>query len=85
MDQELINTFGRLSKIPDTQIKQFNNCNFIVQYLNNTFEMIPADLKELINNQSEFDNLNRLLTSLQKNEYVIVAYFEGKAVGAKKK
>ena len=85
MDQELIDTFENICKIPDTKMKQFSNCNFIVQYLHNTLEMKPIEFKKLVGNESEFNNLNRLLESLEENEYVIVAYFDGKVVGAKKK
>lgn len=85
MDQELIDSFGNISKIPDTKMKQFSNSNFIVQYLNTTLEMGPTEFKKLVNNDSEFNNLNRLLESLEENEYVIAAYFDGKVVGAKKK
>ena len=85
MDQELIDAFGNICKCSDAKMKQFSNSNFIVQYLDNTLEMNPIEFKKLVNDESEFNNINRLFESLQKNEYVIVAYFDGKAVGAKRK
>jgi hypothetical protein len=47
--------------------------------------MKPKEFKKLVQNELEFINYNRLLESVEKNEYVIVAYFDGKVVGAKKK
>ena len=85
MDQELIDAFGNICKCSDAKMKQFSNSNFIVQYLDNTLEMNPIEFKKLVNDESAFNNINRLFESLQKNEYVIVAYFDGKAVGAKRK
>lgn len=84
MQDELINAFTYLSNISTSTLQTFDNRNFIVQHLNNTFEISSYDLKCLLYTQHEYDDLMNLLQSCTKNEYVIVAYFDGKAIGAKR-
>lgn len=83
MQQELLDAFQTLSNIPDEKLKTFSNSKFIVQYLKNTIMMNTKDLKELLA-ESDFLYFHKLFESLNENEYVILAYFDGKAIGAKK-
>ena len=85
MNEELLNTFYKINKLSSCELRKYDNSKIILQYGGETLELNFSTFQELLKDDvKECEKTIRLFDKLKYNQYVIVAYYEGKILSSVK-
>lgn len=84
MQEELIDTVGKLHRLPLHTLKTYDSSRIILQYQNNIMQIDASSLEKLTNDRSEIDRCYEFLKNKTCTEYILVAYYDGKIAVSKR-
>lgn len=82
MNEELLETMFKLLNNKE-KIKKLDNNKIILQYANETIYVTERELIKLSKNREEIQCIIQEFNSKKDDEYMLVAYHDGKIIGHK--